>query len=331
MAVNKFRVVSSSLVAFTWGILNITQVVPTLIYVDVFIYLLSLVIFMMSIPAPWIVPRYGQPLLTRDLELRLMQQGTINDFRIIGTHNSTHQCNVFSALFVKMWRYSHSDLSTQLELGLRSIEVDIWYNIATRKWELKHEILVDDLTSTGDHCVRSAFLCIRRWSLQHAGHFPLIVNLDIKGAYRPLTGWLAPFLGRGFHPGSSYEAEAFGVLKSLISEIWESPGCIFTPRSLPVCTDKQLWPTAESLAGQTMFLLNTYGGKSSEKADASFFFIRGHDVTSDTTQLYYENDLHVASAKGLLTRSLCESRSATFVAVDDLRKLKTSISLSVSL
>eukprot|EP01060_Flectonema_neradi_P017722 TRINITY_DN24563_c0_g1_i1.p1 TRINITY_DN24563_c0_g1~~TRINITY_DN24563_c0_g1_i1.p1 ORF type:complete len:331 (+),score=49.61 TRINITY_DN24563_c0_g1_i1:44-1036(+) len=328
MAINRIRLVVTLVVAAAWAVVTNTELVPSFIAVDVCIYVLCSVIVMMSVPAPWVVPRYGkQSLLRREREQDLLRgEETIDQFQIIGTHNSTHQCNLFSALFIKMWKYSHGDIQTQLDLGLRSLEVDMWYNISSGIWELKHEILVDDLTTTGDHCLRTALKEIRRWSLANEGHFPLAINLDIKGAYWPLTGWLAPFIGRGFHPGSRYELKAYENLKKMIVEIWGT-SCIFTPRSLPLRSDKQLWPTASSLAGQSMFLLNTYGGKSCEKADHLFFFCRGHNVSMDTTQMYYENDMAAALSKGLLTRSLCESQPATFMAIDDLRKLKTSITV----
>ena len=67
----------------------------------------------------------------------------LNKGLYLGTHNSCHVSPLFSGCFPAhcgpaQWRYSHPPIVEQLEDGIRHVEIDIWFNMDTRHWEIFH-------------------------------------------------------------------------------------------------------------------------------------------------------------------------------------------------
>ena len=57
--------------------------------------------------------------LPRDYETELCKSTErLNQFHIMGTHNSTHVASVFGCMFVKPWRYTHHPIIRQLNAGM---------------------------------------------------------------------------------------------------------------------------------------------------------------------------------------------------------------------
>jgi hypothetical protein len=91
-------------------------------------------------------PSYGRvgdakTLLPQEVEEELVNASgagsrLLNEFAVIGTHNSIHVAALFS-VFIPFWQYSHTPLVAQLEMGLRHIELDIWYNRNRKKWVVR--------------------------------------------------------------------------------------------------------------------------------------------------------------------------------------------------
>jgi len=61
----------------------------------------------------------------------------LNDYCVVGTHNSCHVCSLFGWFFIKPWHYSHPRLTHQLDYGIRHLELDIWYNRGMDRWEVR--------------------------------------------------------------------------------------------------------------------------------------------------------------------------------------------------
>lgn len=118
---------------------------------------------------------------------------------------------------------------------------------------------------------------VNRWSADHPNHFPLCINLDIKGAYIPCTTFFVPFpLGRGLgNQGSCPTADtdvALAALDRTIRAIWDEERStqILEPSfftkgnaiSVAAAVAAQGWPKVGEIKGSTWFQLNVYGEKS---------------------------------------------------------------------
>eukprot|EP00299_Pterocystis_sp_00344_P013417 c6571_g1_i2.p1 GENE.c6571_g1_i2~~c6571_g1_i2.p1 ORF type:complete len:431 (+),score=29.72 c6571_g1_i2:70-1362(+) len=262
--------------------LNLLLLVPLIV---------TVILMLAYFPAPWITPTYGTSLMTPDEEERMILLDLpFNEYQIVGTHNSCHRASLFAALFVPYWRYTHRGIVEQLNAGIRHIEFDIWFNKSKRRWEIWHEC-VDPLTSTPWLFVDGLRL-VHKWSFENPNHFPVTLNLDIKGAYFSWLSFLSPAIfGRGLDQSDS---DAFGVLEREILHVWaQSQNLIIKPTDvrgqapsprmslsdtppfsgstpssplLVVCdssnkSDKPVtsrWPTATQLRGHVKFQLNIY-------------------------------------------------------------------------
>jgi len=226
-----------------------------------------------------------------------------NNFVVIGTHNSCHECAVFGGLCIKAFQYTHASLGEQLRMGIRHIELDIWYNRVLGRWEIFHES-VDPLALTHFR-LEDALIFLHDWSVKNPNHFPLNFNVDIKGGYVPRTSYLVPYVfGRGLGgPDMQDEVfckccaidvdaqEAFTVLEDLIRKVWSDPAKIFEPSwvlregetSVGDAIARDGWPNVSKLKGTAMFFLNIYGPKKHLQPEGSgkLFWVREGDTSED--------------------------------------------------
>ena len=303
---------------------------------------LCMVVILASVPATWVRPRRKE-LLPKDVEEELVTSGrTFDQHCLFGTHNSTHQCSVFGWLLVSSWRFTHASLLDQLDDGIRTIELDIWYNIGKKSWEVRHENLIDCLTTADtpeglEDTLRSLFA----WSEAHSAHFPLVINLDIKGSFQDGLGWAAPLIGRGLGGSCTNSESAYRKLQEVIEGVWGEDK-VFTPRSLKEhhgapemglreCVSAYGWPQVGELKGKSIFLLNLYGKikHSARACDASFFFVRGHDHCTDSDAIYFESGVQGDTAHStFMWRALSLSThklNASLYALDDLSAIARSV------
>eukprot|EP01059_Diplonema_ambulator_P020993 TRINITY_DN34976_c0_g1_i1.p1 TRINITY_DN34976_c0_g1~~TRINITY_DN34976_c0_g1_i1.p1 ORF type:complete len:341 (+),score=55.41 TRINITY_DN34976_c0_g1_i1:47-1069(+) len=301
------------------------------------VYCACLVVVLAATPARWVLPRNGvNNLLPDEVERALVEEDlSLDSYKVYGTHNSTHQCNVFGWLFVRDWTYSHTALLAQLDNGIRHLEVDTWYNCTAGEWQVKHENLLDDLTVHGTpETLHDTLLQLASWCESRPDHFPLLVNLDIKGGYHEGLGWAAPLIGRGLGGAQDYTQQAYAELQRLAQKMWR-PERLFTPReitgrhgaTLRNAVESCGWPSVAALKGKTLLFLNLYGTKqhAAHLADSSFFFIRGHDFANDSSTIYYECNYDLAAQRNCISRSLNINASANLISVNDLTSVRTSI------
>ena len=88
----------------------------------------------------------------------------LNKGLYLGTHNSCHVSPLFSGCFPAhcgpaQWRYSHPPIIEQLEDGIRHVEIDIWFNMDTRHWEIFHHF--PGSSFLGWLCIRLLSRCRR--------------------------------------------------------------------------------------------------------------------------------------------------------------------------
>eukprot|EP00466_Bigelowiella_natans_P012457 jgi/Bigna1/85765/estExt_fgenesh1_pg.C_60049 len=290
-------------------------------------FLLGSIIISTLVPHPWqrgdrtalnllpqsrqVRPTYGVDILNSfESEMKLASSDiALNRVQVVGTHNSVHVAGMFS-IFIPYWQYTHPSLIDQLNTGIRHLEIDLWYNKSFGMWEVWHEC-VDRLTVSaplllicndaivggggaggGSKMVtplllRDVLSQLFSWSKSNQGHFPLSINLDIKGAYISGTSYLTPWLlGRGFSH-SKADRQIFQALEREILAEFPIPN-LHTPASMLLgsgtktlreAIQKSGWPAVNALRGKTQFQLNLNGCRASLNTviPSSVFFKRGHN------------------------------------------------------
>lgn len=93
----------------------------------------------------------------------------LSHFTISGTHNSYHKQGWF-------YPYEHSSLESQLDAGVRQVELDI--HIMANGNAIYHLQIVDD--NTNCYCLNDCLRRIRRWSDRNPNHTPIFVFFEIK-------------------------------------------------------------------------------------------------------------------------------------------------------
>ena len=299
-----------------------------------FLYLIFFTIMLMSIPATIRSSVGDKQLLSKSDEYNLLHNTRrFNEHSIFGTHNSTHKCSLFSYFFLWIWCYTHGTLAEQLSSGIRNIELDIWWNIHLGRWEVHHEYLIDDLTTSTSPDLRTALAEIHSWSVLNKPHFPIAVNLDVKGGYLFGTSWVASLLGRGFNSGDGYLQYAYDSLRDDIHTHWGDNGIVNpwtltdgNPHLIRSVLEQKGWPSASKLSSKTMFFINAYGHKSTKHVDRHYLFVRGEWLFEDKEEVYYEEWHKYVNARQFITRST-NTEDVTFVTLKDLSKLNISITL----
>lgn len=121
-------------------------------------------------------------------DINLMTTTSLHSFRALATHNSYKQgLNPFSSFFFNYcipfmgnYNYSFEDLTTQLNNGIRSFELDITVLEVDgkRKYEVIHHPLLDNKTSIIDFQLGLREIAL--WSKNNPQHMPITVLLEIK-------------------------------------------------------------------------------------------------------------------------------------------------------
>ncbi|GAB5363430.1 hypothetical protein AAMO2058_000882400 [Amorphochlora amoebiformis] len=277
------------------------------------------VVILSTVPAPWVQATYsvdGAPKCVESEADLSMSSVPLNQFRLVGTHNSVHVAGLFS-IFVPYWQYTHLPLVHQLNFGIRHIEIDLWFNKTLGIWEVFHEC-IDKLTVT-PLLFSDVLSQIMTWSKSNQNHFPLTFNLDIKGAYIAGTSYMTPWLlGRGFY-GDKRDRYIFEMLEREVLAVWAIPKLV-TPATIKTGTKSKClrdalanhgWPTVQECRGKTLFQLNLNEDRSSlaDVITSTVFFKRGHNfLNPEPDAAWFEtNDPDLAqslSSKGLMIRAL---------------------------
>ncbi len=213
----------------------------------------------------------------------------LNEIQIIGSHNSYKE-KIEPALLqilksenpdVEGLDYEHISIRKQLELGLRSLELDVLHDPIGGHYTKPKGIEMLEaqgyqaerydttaLTSAGlktfhvpDIDFRSSCLTfkaclseVKEWSDMHPNHIPVIITINPKssGVDRPDFTEVLPF-----------DEEALDALDSEIKEIFSSDKLI-TPRlikgkysSLKEAVTQSGWPLLSEMQGRILFVLDS--------------------------------------------------------------------------
>jgi len=112
---------------------------------------------------------------------------TINQLQFVGSHNSYKKAmspEYFKAVFAqnadaaRALEYSHVPIQVQLDLGLRQLELDIFYEPTTQLFAVGHVQLID----MNSHCatLSQCLEQVKAWSDDHPRHVPLWITLNAK-------------------------------------------------------------------------------------------------------------------------------------------------------
>ena len=180
----------------------------------------------------------------------------INQVQFVGSHNSYKQAmsgfyQVVLGLIdvdkAKSLDYEHVPLHDQLDLGLRKLELDVFYQPQSRTFRVGH-VQVIDMKS---HCLtlRACLAEVVHWSDANPQHAPIWISFNAKDQQ---IDWLpAPTL---------FDAQAFSTMDAVLEEVMGvrliRPAAVKAPgASLPN------WPTLDEARGKFLLILDEGGVK----------------------------------------------------------------------
>lgn len=202
----------------------------------------------------------GLAIADADAPLRL------NEIQVLGSHNSyklAMSAENFAALMARnpetarSLEYTHQPLADQLELGVRKLELDVFYDpegalfpgrvSSGSAFPVLHVQNLDDRSSCPD--LLSCLEEIRRWSVAHGNHVPIFISFNAKDSIIDQPGFLRP-LPFDEDAWLAMDAEIRAVLGDKLLE----PAEVLT-------ADGPRWPLLDSVRGGYLAVLDEGGSK----------------------------------------------------------------------
>ncbi|MGI6392772.1 MAG: Ca2+-dependent phosphoinositide-specific phospholipase C [Candidatus Izemoplasmatales bacterium] len=180
----------------------------------------------------------------------------LNEIRILASHNSyKKKGTAIGKLFVglgdsfaeaRALEYGNPDLTTQLNVGIRSFELDVRYR--KDEFECTHVPLVDNSTTAAKLAL--AFEEIALWSKNNPNHIPIILLLELKSDWMMLDPLLEDI-------GS---AELTLLDELIVASFSDS---LYTPKELMGAYSSirerlvaESWPLVNALLGKVIVVLH---------------------------------------------------------------------------
>ncbi len=232
-----------------------------------------------------------------------------NDIQVLGSHNSYKEAidsELFSLLLelrdptrIRTLEYEHPSLSEQLDLGLRKLELDVFYDLqrlsspnpflglsllAERGLEPDRPFDPEPLSESGfkvlhvqdldfrTNCVtlRSCLEELREWSDRHPRHLPITVSFNTKDDDLG-EPWMSPL---------AFGATALDELDLEIRSVLTEDRLILPDDvrgdhpTLREAVLANAWPTLDEARGKFLFILDQRGDKLEH-------YRRGHPSLAD--------------------------------------------------
>ena len=117
----------------------------------------------------------------------------MNEIQFIGSHNSYKQqmpslyfwlLRLIDGEGAKALEYWHPPIADQLELGLRKLELDFFYDAVSGEFPVGHIQVIDMGTSCTS--LRACLQEIRQWSDRNPHHVPIWISFNLKDQAIPL-------------------------------------------------------------------------------------------------------------------------------------------------
>lgn len=191
------------------------------------------------------------PLLAIGLAGCSSYQPRLNELQFVGSHNSyklamsTDNAKALQARNPEAWAaldYEHVPLAEQLDLGMRKLELDVFYEPKTSSFVVGHVQTID----MRSHCAELA-QCLTQlinWSDQHPTHAPIWVSINAKD--QAITGLPTP---------AAFDAAAFKALDAQLDATLANR--LIRPQDVQGLS----WPTLSAAQGKFLFILDEQGGK----------------------------------------------------------------------
>lgn len=96
----------------------------------------------------------------------------INHAQLLGSHNSYHLASTG-------FNYSHPALDRQLDLGIRALEIDVFYDFVSKVLRVLHVPGLDE--NSNCETLNDCLTLVRSWSDSNPWHFPLFIQLEMMG------------------------------------------------------------------------------------------------------------------------------------------------------
>lgn len=242
------------------------------------------------------------------------EQLRINQFQVIGTHNSYHVRPASLAASVRAnrsaqeWDYTHAPLDEQLTRGVRSFELDL--HDTDDGLEVFHVPVLDQGSTCRDF--KECLATIRKWSEENPRHFPISVLIEVKDDVPRLAKRVREFGG-----------DALERLDQAIRNAFESEQLI-TPddvrgehESLRAAVLTGAWPRLEDARGRVFFVLHESGTLRDlyvgqrDSLQGRAMFVRAQETRPDAAVLVLDNphDSNIARLVdlGYLVRTRADS------------------------
>ena len=176
---------------------------------------------------------------------------SINQIQFVGSHNSYKQAMPDS--FVKQLMkvnpkllesldYEHIPLGDQLDLGIRKLELDIFYRAEDKRFLVGHVQQID--MSSNCESLRICLSQIISWSDDNPSHSPIWISFNAKDNY--ILGLPTPEV---------FTPEAFLLMDSIFEEMFGDK--LIRPRDI---VDLQ-WPFLSEARGKFILILDEGGIK----------------------------------------------------------------------
>jgi len=175
----------------------------------------------------------------------------INHIQFVGSHNSYKQAmpDGFVKQLMKVnpkvlesLEYEHVPLAEQLDLGIRKIELDVFYVAYEDQFLVGHVQQIDMNSSCAT--LRICLAQIIAWSQNNPTHAPLWISFNAKDSFIP-----------GLPSPEAFSPVAFTLMDSIVEEVLGEK--LILPRDI---VDLQ-WPLLDEARGKFILILDEGGEK----------------------------------------------------------------------
>lgn len=190
----------------------------------------------------------------------------LNEIQVLGSHNSyklAMSADNFSALMARdpdtarSLEYTHLSLSEQLQLGVRKLELDVFYDplgelfpgrvSSGSAFPVLHVQNLDDRSNCPD--LLSCLTEVKNWSITNSNHVPVFISFNAKDSVIDQPGFLRP-LPFDEDAWLAMDAEIRAVLGQKLIE----PSQVVTDQG-------PRWPLLDSVRGGYLTVLDEGGSK----------------------------------------------------------------------
>lgn len=212
----------------------------------------------------------------------------LNDIQVIGSHNSYKQAveqpildfiAQFDRSLAQSIEYEHITLQEQLDLGLRNLEFDVFYDpigghyanpqglgvvanagITPLPYDENNELEgpglkmfhTQDVDFRSHHLLfKDGLSALKEWSDQHPDHLPIIVLINAKDAQIPLTSNPVPFTREGL---LSIDEEISSIYPN--NQLVTPDDVRGEAESLEDAILTTGWPELDDIRGKILFVLD---------------------------------------------------------------------------